>query len=499
MTRRRAVVFSAVLLLSVLVPQREARSQFASPGKLSAPHEDLEGLLKCTRCHDLKKPGASEAKCLECHNPLQARLAQQKGYHATVSERTCGSCHAEHRGREMTIVDLDTTNFDHALTGFELTAKHGEVPCRDCHSPDFVTAADVRAFKQKHGSLDRTLLGLGTECSTCHEQDDPHIDQFTGRRCEECHSEASWKNAERFDHTQTRYRLTGRHRRAECSKCHKATRTRQGKLMVRFAPLEFNTCESCHKDEHGGKLEGPCTRCHSTSGWHRVRRTTVEDDFDHSNTKFALVGKHEEVECDGCHVEKDTRRQRLRITVRPSTRNFAYPHPVAEVCTSCHLDYHRNAFAAAPGGTACDNCHDETGWTPGQYDVARHNRDAKFSLEGAHVATPCLECHETPAEGEEATQFRITQVDCQSCHKDDDPHQSQFVESACEDCHDTRAFKIEEFDHASTRYRLDGAHEDVPCGSCHLREVGAGGSMFTRYKPLGIRCQDCHTGKGNRD
>lgn len=499
MTRHRLALFSVLISLLLFVPQREAHSQFASPGKLSGPHEDLEGLLKCTRCHDLKKPGASDEKCLGCHDPLRARLARQKGYHATVSERTCGSCHAEHRGHDMTIVELDTTSFDHASTGYELTAKHAEAACRDCHSPDFITAADVRVFKQKHGSLDRTLLGLGTECLTCHQRDDPHTDQFAGRSCEECHSESSWKKADRFDHRQTRYRLTGRHRRTECSDCHKATRTGQGKLMVRFAPLEFDACVSCHEDEHRGKLDGPCTRCHSTSGWHRVRRTTVEGDFDHSNTEFPLVGKHGEVECVGCHVKRDTHQRRIRITVRSLTRDFAYPLPVADVCTSCHLDYHRNAFEAAPGGIACDNCHDENAWTPGQYDVERHNRDAEYTLEGAHVATPCFECHQTPAEGEEATQFRITQTVCESCHQDDDPHQSQFVGSACADCHDTRSFQIEEFDHASTRYRLDGAHENVPCGSCHMREVGTAGSTFARYKPLGTRCQDCHAGKTNRD
>ncbi|MGD8869786.1 MAG: hypothetical protein PVI01_19350 [Gemmatimonadales bacterium] len=498
MTRHRAVLFSVLLSLSALIPQREARSQFVSPGKLSASHQDLEGLLKCTSCHELKTPGASDRKCLECHEPLRARLSERKGYHATVSERSCASCHAEHRGRDVTIVELDTTSFDHSRTGFELTAKHTEVACRDCHLPEFITASDVRVFKQKHGTLDRTLLGLRADCLICHRRDDPHTDQFAGRSCEECHSEVSWKAADAFDHTQTRYRLTGRHRRIECSECHTATRTRQGKLTVRFAPLQFAECVSCHEDEHRGKLTGRCTRCHTTSSWHRVQRTEVEDKFDHSNTQFPLVGKHDEVECGVCHVKRDTRQRLLRIIVRPTTRNFAYPHPVADVCTSCHLDYHRNVFEAAPGGIACDNCHDEAGWIPGLYDVERHNRDAEFALEGAHVATPCIECHESPKEGEEATQFEIAQTDCESCHEDDDPHQSQFTGTPCQDCHDTRAFQIEEFDHASTRYRLDGAHQDVPCGSCHLREAGAGGSTFARYKPLGIRCQDCHTGERTR-
>ncbi|MGD8699263.1 MAG: hypothetical protein PVJ43_08240 [Gemmatimonadales bacterium] len=499
MIRPRVGLLLAFLATSMFVPHREAQGQFVSPGKLSAPHAGLEGLLKCTRCHELKTPGASNAKCLECHEPLKARLAEGRGYHASVSERDCASCHEEHRGPATQIIELDTTSFDHTLTGFDLAATHAELPCRDCHQPDFITASDVRAYKEKHGSLDRTMLGLGTGCLTCHVRDDPHIDQFAGRSCDECHSEVSWKSAERFDHTETQYRLTGRHRHTECSDCHRTTRTRQGKLNVRFKPLEFSTCESCHEDEHQGRFDGSCTRCHSTSGWHSVRRSAVEDDFDHSNTEFPLAGKHADVECTICHAKRDTRQRLFRISITWATRRFAYPHPVADVCTSCHLDYHRNAFEAAPGGIACDNCHDEGGWTPGTYDFARHNRDAKFTLDGAHVATPCIQCHKPPAEGEEASQFRVAQADCESCHENDDPHQAQFTGRACDDCHDTRAFQIEEFDHASTRYELDGAHQYVPCGSCHLREVGVGGSTFARYKPLGTKCQDCHTGEVDRD
>ncbi len=469
-----------------------------SPGKLSKPHGELEGVFKCTSCHKLRKPGASNTKCLECHEPLRNRLDERRGYHATIAEKACGSCHSEHRGGEIPIIELDTTRFEHAETGFTLVAKHTEVPCRECHRIDFITSSDVRTFKGQHGSLDRTMLGLGTACTTCHDRDDPHTDQFAGRDCEDCHSENSWEAAERFDHNQTRYRLTGQHLRTECADCHRATRTRHGKLSIQFAPLDFAGCESCHRDEHEGSLGSNCTRCHATRGWHRVQRSAVEDRFDHSDTEFPLAGRHADVECSVCHAKRGTNEKLLKLTVKPATNHFAYPHPVADACTSCHLDYHANAFAQVSGGSLCDNCHDEKDWIPAQYDVKRHNSDAAFALRGAHMAAPCTECHPSPEEGKEAEQFRITGDDCESCHEDEDPHRSQFSAATCEDCHDSRAFTIEEFDHASTRYPLDGAHQEVPCGSCHQQERDAEGSTFRRYKPLGMECRQCHAGEAGR-
>ena len=38
-----------------------------SPGDLTQYHADLEGLLNCTKCHDLGE-GVSEAKCLDCES-----------------------------------------------------------------------------------------------------------------------------------------------------------------------------------------------------------------------------------------------------------------------------------------------------------------------------------------------------------------------------------------------------------------------------------------------
>ncbi|UCF19494.1 MAG: hypothetical protein JSU87_16485 [Gemmatimonadota bacterium] len=494
MTRLNPAVLTALLLATFLITPARLEAQVISPGKLSSVHGDLEGVRGCTNCHELSKSGALNGKCLDCHELLQNRLRQRLGYHATVADRDCASCHAEHRGREASMIELDKQRFDHGEVGFDLVAAHRDVPCEDCHQPEFITAADVRSYTSKHGALERTYLGLGTTCVTCHDAENPHSDQFAARGCRDCHSEENWEATDGFDHDQTRYRLTGQHRDTSCKECHEPTQDRNGATSVRFAPLDFSSCESCHNDVHKSDLGKDCTRCHDTGTWHRVERTLVERRFDHSRTQFRLLGKHADAECETCHGGPVPPDKGLRISFKAETRSFAYPHPFADACTSCHTDYHRGVFSESPGGRACDNCHDDDGWIPAKYDIARHNREARYALEGAHLAVICTDCHPSRETGEEAAQFQSSGQGCSSCHESDDPHGEQFGVAPCEDCHDVRAFAIETFDHSATRYPLDGAHRDVPCQSCHDEIENPDGSLTRRYRPLGTDCKDCHGG-----
>jgi len=142
----------------------------------------------------------------------------------------------------------------------------------------------------------------------------------------------------------------------------------------------------------------------------------------------------------------------------------------------------------------CDNCHSEHDWIPADYDLERHNQDSEFTLEGAHRSVPCILCHPTPDAGLEAGQFTIENHECVNCHSEDDPHENQFREESCDSCHGSEEFLITGYDHDDTDFPLDGKHEQVPCNACHAEEIGAGGSTFVRYKPLGTECRDCHGG-----
>ena len=500
---RGAVVPLLAVLLLGLEPATPLSGQLISPGRLSAPHEALEGIRNCTACHRLRQKGVDRERCLGCHTPLARRVEEGRGFHATLPERDCAACHKDHFGRDFDVLRFDTLAFEHERGGYALTGAHRETGCRDCHVPALVEDAEVRAFKARNGSLERTFLGLGTSCVGCHAPADPHRDQFADRSCESCHSTEGWEELPGFDHQETRYPLTGAHRQVDCRGCHAPLppgvagdsgtgMTPTGDGALRFRPLSFGACTSCHQDPHGGTMQGTCTTCHGTAAWRSVDRGRLERTFDHGSTGFELEGSHARLACASCHDPGVAASlEGITLHLQPGADGRAYPPPRADTCTSCHDDAHRGELADRPEGSACQDCHGQTTWLPARFDLGRHDASSSFPLEGAHRVTPCAGCHRT-ASGE--LRLRLTETDCVDCHALDDPHRDQFAGRECRECHDVTAFAIPAFDHDRTPYRLEGAHREVTCQACHVREEAGPGISFVRYRPLGSECTDCHGG-----
>lgn len=492
LTLGRRLVRTLLAVACLLAPAL-ADAQLISPGRLAQAHAELEGVGNCTQCHDLGRPGISNTKCLQCHTPLRERIAERKGLHGSLGNRNCASCHKDHFGPDFAMVRFDTATFDHGSVGYTLRLAHLEAGCRSCHTPALVVDASVRAYATRHRSLARTYLGLGSSCTSCHQEDNVHGRQFGTRSCASCHLEDTWEKASRFSHDSTRYALTGRHREVACADCHKSvTPAGSTEPEVQYAGVRAQTCTTCHADYHRGAMPQRCEQCHSTEGWQLLRnRTGFEATFNHQRTAFALRGAHETLSCASCHNPRRPATAAIRMSWPRAERGAMYPAPDAARCTSCHVDAHEGALAKTAGGTTdCTSCHAESGWSPSSYDVARHNRES-FELTGAHVAVPCAQCHQ-PVRPGGPPQFRLPGRDCASCHQRDDPHADQFAGRACTDCHGTESFTIADFDHGRTRYPLDGAHRDVACSKCHTVTQGAGGVSYVRYRPLDTSCRACH-------
>jgi hypothetical protein len=453
-----------------------------SPGPVIEGHAKVEH--ECRNCHVPFNRGAQNGLCLACHKNVAMDVHAHTGLHGRMQPQPCRACHTDHRGRSARIASFEPRTFDHGQTDFPLRGAHAStrIECSSCH-------AAGRKFREAPG-----------QCVDCHAKQDVHKGRL-GRKCADCHGETDWKQA-RFDHSRTRFPLSGRHAPLKCASCHKndrfqetptacvACHRKDDKHKARFgekcetchvdrewSALRFNhdidtryalkgrhralKCESCHvgslyrdklqpdciachrkDDKHRGTLGAFCGDCHNERGWKETR-------FDHAKTRFPLRGKHAAVTCVSCHksaVFKDA----------PGT------------CIGCHRkdDKHKGAL-----GEACASCHTERNWKETRFDHAK----TAFPLLGGHARAKCESCHRDP-------DYKRTPKDCYGCHRKDDAHEGQEG-TRCESCHDAATWKKARFDHGRTRFPLLGRHLLVNCSSCHASK---------RYKDAKSDCVACH-------
>jgi hypothetical protein len=462
----------AVALLCCACFGREAAGQ-VSPGPLSKPHQFLEGPTQCISCHRLAA-GSGSLKCLECHTEIAQRVSARTGFHASVlgprsTSRDCVRCHSEHNGERFQLVHWEPSEkaFDHSKTGYPLEGKHATLSCLQCHNAGHISPAERGSIKVK--DLNRTYLGLSRACITCHT--DEHQGRL-GKDCQQCHSLNDWKMVSQFDHSKTRYPLTGAHAEVGCQKCHK-TEGPDGK--VKYFGLAFASCAACHSDPHRGAFKSTCESCHTTAGWKRVSTASVSARFDHSKTRYPLLGRHAGAACNACHVGGD------------------FTRPVAhDKCADCHKDAHRGQFLARKDGSDCAACHTVDGFKPSTYGVKEHAATT-YALLGKHASVQCDKCH-LPAG--EATVFKIKATQCKDCHKD--VHQGQFEGNAgrCESCHTVHGFSPSTYTlarHQTTRFMLTGGHLAVACIDCHQAQKLPGTSDPVPYHFKDLSCETCHT------
>jgi Cytochrome c7 and related cytochrome c len=477
--RTGKVGVKAAAFLIVLAALSHAQ---VSPGPLSQAHQSLEGTTQCATCHNFGL-GTRGLKCLECHTEIRRRLAENTGYHARAykasdTQADCARCHLEHNGRQFLLTRLDRKKFEHrGLTGFALEGKHSQLNCGQCHNALHIAAAARPEIKVR--DLNKTFLGLGTSCVSCHL--DPHAGQL-GDDCQRCHSQDAWKPAGAFNHARTNFPLTGLHQNVACAKCHGP---KPGEAAARYKGIPFVNCQSCHADPHQGTFKGTCQSCHSTTGWRSILPT---NNFDHDKTKFPLHGKHVETPCSQCH------------------KNDNFKTPIAHaLCKNCHEDVHRGQFEGRAAGSDCKACHNELAFKPALFTRETHQQSA-FKLEGKHFKLDCDLCHQPP--GKEAA-YITHKLTCVACHAD--PHGGEFksapYEDHCEQCHTQQSFRPSTFSmtrHSKTKFVLVNAHSAVPCADCHkpLAAVsnvnaahahGVAPPLARQYHFSDMSCTACHT------
>jgi hypothetical protein len=301
--------------------------------------------------------------------------------------------------------------------------------------------------------------------------------------CVLCHTEQSWDEAGKsgeFDHSVTGFGLEGLHQHARCRDCHSEPV---------FAHVG-TSCVDCHQDIHRGRLGPSCEDCHAPTGW--VDRPQMRRD--HDATALPLVGAHERVDCDACHLG-------------PVGSDYVGT-PVD--CYACHSEAYLGT--SEPGheeagfGTDCITCHGVFAATWGSGDFIH---SAAFPLDGAHLRVDCLSCHENG--------FAGTPTDCVACHQADydgttDPdHPAASFPTDCRACHTTTAWEPADFNHNATGFALTGAHRPLDCLECHssgypgtptdcvaCHRADYDGTNDPNHLASNFptSCEDCHTTNG---
>lgn len=419
----RRVAAACVALLCVFSASRTNAGieDALMPGQVIQAHAKTEST--CAACHKRFDKAAQPTLCVACHKDIGADLRAKRGFHGRAAAKVCSNCHTDHKGRNANIVVLDKKAFRHELTDYPLIGAHKVAVCAGCH-----------AAGAKYRSAPSACVG-------CHLKDDSHKGG-QGKDCAKCHAVTDWKKGA-FDHSTTDFALRGKHALARCNACH-ARPAGEVKLG--------SDCVSCHRkdDAHKGAMGASCGNCHTENGWKETK-------FDHSKTRFPLLGKHASAECSRCHRQPNVFRG------APTD------------CVACHKadDAHAGSL-----GNDCKDCHQSRAWKPSVgFDHAR----TRFPLIGKHRETACLGCHSSPKH------FRGTLTACNDCHKKDDPHKGRNG-NECQSCHNTSVWKQISFDHdKATRFPLTGGHRPLTCKSCHKNDA--------QREKLEMTCVSCHAKK----
>ena len=376
--------------------------------------------------------------------------------------------------------------------------------------------------------------------------------EVKGKACALCHNDHHGKNFQiirfntvSFQHILTGFRLEGAHAKQQCINCHNSKLITDKKIQYREGTYLGlgNECNSCHSDYHQGTLGSSCSKCHGQEAF----KPAVN--FNHANTKFPLVGKHQTVECSKCHSTEtiagksfqkfagighsnctnchsdihqnkfgqncaqchsetsfhliknnksfDHDRTGFRLeglhanVTCLSCHKRSYTDPLRyDNCNDCHNDYHKGQFAVSGKSPDCKKCHTVNGFRPSLFTIDDHNK-SNFKLTGSHLATACSDCHKK----QNRWNFAISGINCVDCHVDihkSSISQNYYPNQNCRVCHSESSWSDVHFNHSSTHFQLTGEHLNVKCRECHFINSKNGPDQ-QKFAGLQGNCNNCHT------
>ncbi len=390
--------------------------------------------VTCQSCHGDNVYDGKPMTCVSCHQATYNGTTNPP-HQAAAFSTDCVTCHNTTR--------WPGAGFNHGATRFPLTGAHQATTCQACHS-------------------DGVYHDKPATCLACHQNryaattNPPHQSAGFPTDCTSCHTTVTWTGAV-FNHSNTRFALTGAHQSANCQACHSDG-------IYHNKPT---TCVSCHLARYNATtapahqsagFPTTCEGCHNTATW-------GEGGFNHAITRFPLTGAHLATTCTACHAGGTYRGT-------PMT------------CVSCHQNQYNGTtnppHQAAGFPTDCTTCHTTTTWTGATFN----HSTTRFALTGAHVTTACTQCHVNGV-------YRGTPMTCLSCHQTDystttNPnHAVAGFPTDCTSCHTTSRWAGATFNHDGQWFRIySGTHRGrwTTCAQCHSNPASF--AQFT--------CLTCH-------
>lgn len=483
-----------------------------SPGELSRVHErdpDLAGGNDCAMCHGDWFESMGEA-CLECHQPVAEHIELDQGLHgrlAGVEADRCGTCHSEHHGASFSMVNAqtfaragvaDVMKFDHGMVGFEMSGKHLDLDCTECHEN-----AELELVPEG----EQRYMGLRSDCANCHE--DPHEGSMR-QACDNCHSQDGFE-VQHFGRHSEFFPLFGSHAEATCLDCHDPESDHSlAAQMAGTTPHGERECATCHRSPHtadfvrgnatheGLPPKSSCSVCHDPEFFSFSGDDQGLSAMQHAFSGFSIDVPHDVAECADCHGDSELKFKRR------------FPGRKADDCASCHESPHGKQFVNDGfSNNDCTVCHERQHFDPPAFGLEEHAL-AAIELTGKHADLDCHECHK-PHKRSEIRIFKGTKQRCEDCHSDAHlgffaDFEREFAHSEggdCATCHSTSDFhELPEagFDHERfTGFAILGSHSQNRCESCHRRspEADEHGRRFGRIAEHFGEIEDCSSCHGD--
>jgi hypothetical protein len=292
-----------------------------------------------------------------------------------------------------------------------------------------------------------------------------------------------------FDHSKTKFPLTGAHNNTSCFDCHGELKNppvgNTFQTIRNTLSAKSTVCADCHDEPviHAGEFSANCEECHTTNSWSPVNYQNRL--FSHDTTTVFTLVKHEKdngsqvITCVQCHPQGDQGQYDIQI------------------CIQCHAqDPFKPDFMAkhqAQYGNRCMDCHD------GVDRMINFNHNTVFVLDGRHAKAACEDCHKNQV-------FKDTPTACKDCHQEPDIHRG-FFGLQCQYCHVTTAWSpaplrmhIFPLDHGNEKQIAcqtchTGTYGEYTCSGCHEHDEQ---KSIAQHKDLNItnevlvECAACH-------